>query len=164
MNVTFKGNQMHLAGKTLQTGDKLPAFSLRDGGLNPVGPEDLSGPMILLTVPSLDTGVCDMEVRKFNERAAESGKVKIYAVSMDLPFAQARWCGGAGITQVTALSDYFDKSFGKATGTLIEELGLLTRAVFLVDGDKTVRYAEIVPEVTDHPDYDAVFQNLSEIK
>ena len=164
MNVTFKGNQMHLTGKTLQAGDRLPAFSLRDGGLNPVGPEDLSGPMILLTVPSLDTGVCDMEVRKFNERAVETGNVKIYAVSMDLPFAQARWCGGAGIDKVTALSDYFDKSFGRATGTLIEELGLLTRAVFLIDADKTVRYAEIVPEVTDHPDYDAAFRKLSEIK
>lgn len=133
-----------------------------DSELNPVNSENLSYPALLLTIPSLDTGVCDLEVRKFNERAAESGKTAIYAVSMDLPFAQARWCGAAGVNKIIILSDYFDKSFGKATGTLIEELGLLTRAVILVDANRIVKYIEIVSEITNHPDYDAVFRKVSE--
>ncbi len=162
MNVHFKGNPVHLVGKQLRVGEKLPAFTLMDSELSPVNPENLSYPALLLTVPSLDTGVCDLEVRKFNERAAESGKATIYAVSMDLPFAQARWCGNAGVSKVVTLSDYFDKSFGKATGTLIEELGLLTRSVILVGADRTVKYVEIVPEITNHPDYNAIFQKLSE--
>lgn len=102
-------------------------------------------------------------MRRFNEAAAAFPAVQIYAVSLDLPFAQSRWCGAAGVEQVQTLSDYRDHSFGKATGTRMEELGLLTRAVILVDNDGTVAYAEYVPEVTSHPDYDAALEALRKI-
>lgn len=114
-------------------------------------------------MPSLDTGVCDQEVRWFNEKAAELPGVTIVAVSLDLPFAQARWCGGGGIEAVRTLSDYKERRFGKATGTYIEELALLARAVFVVDENDTVVYAEVVPEVSNHPNYEAVYQKLREL-
>ena len=138
----------------------MPDFTLTGNDLQEVRGRDLSGRRVFLTVPSLDTGVCDQEVRRFNQEAGELEGVAIYAVSLDLPFAQARWCGAAGVTAVRTLSDYRDHSFGRATGTRIEELGLLTRAVFVVDGDGRVTYAEYVPEVSSHPDYDAVLRHL----
>ena len=111
-----------------------------------------------MCVPSLDTPVCDMEVRRFNTEAAGlSDKVVIAAVSRDLPFAQARWCGAAGVKAVVTLSDYRDGAFGKAWGVYIDELGLLARAVFIVKDGK-VEYVQLVPEVTDQPDFDAVLQ------
>lgn len=163
MTVTFKGNPITLCGQQLQPGDAMPDFTLTDNNLQLVRGRDLSGVRVFLTIPSLDTGVCDQEVRRFNEAAAAFPAVQIYAVSLDLPFAQSRWCGAAGVEQVQTLSDYRDHSFGKATGTRIEELGLLTRAVILVDNDGTVAYAEYVPEVTSHPDYDAALEALRKI-
>ena len=99
----------------------------------------------------------------FNEKAAQYPDVKLYAVSLDLPFAQARWCGANGVNAVTTLSDYRDRDFGRVTGTLIQELSLLTRAIFLVDDDNVVRYVEYVPEITDHPDYDTLEQKLNQV-
>ena len=163
MTVTFKGNPITLCGKQLQPGDSMPDFTLTDNKLQLVRGKDLSGVRVFLTIPSLDTGVCDQEVRRFNEAAAAFPAVNIYAVSLDLPFAQSRWCGAAGVEQVQTLSDYRDHSFGKATGTRMEELGLLTRAVILVDNDGTVAYAEYVPEVTSHPNYDAALEALRKI-
>ena len=114
---------------------------------------------MLVTVPSLDTPVCDMEVRRFNkEAAALSDKVRIAAVSCDLPFAQARWCGAAGVAAVSSLSDHRDVSFGTNYGVLIKELRLLARAVFVVGADGVLRYVQLVPEVTHEPDYDAVLE------
>ncbi len=163
MTVTFKGNPITLCGKQLQPGDSMPDFTLTDNKLQLVRGKDLSGVRVFLTIPSLDTGVCDQEVRRFNEAAAAFPAVNIYAVSLDLPFAQSRWCGAAGVEQVRTLSDYRDHSFGKATGTRMEELGLLTRAVILVDNDGTVAYVEYVPEVTSHPDYDTALEALRKI-
>lgn len=163
MTITFKGNPITLKGTSLGAGDKLPDFTLADNGLNPVRAGDLTGLRVFVVVPSLDTGVCDLEVKNFNKKAAELVGVSIYAVSLDLPFAQARWCGAAGVSNVKTLSDYRDRSFGLATGTLIEELALLTRAVFLVDASGTVLYAEYVPEVGNHPDYEKLYAKLAEL-
>lgn len=161
MTVTFKGNPVTLVGVALRVGDKLPSFTLTDLEMNAVNGATLHGARVFVAVPSLDTGVCDLEAKKFNQKATELSGVSVYVVSMDLPFAQARWCGATGSTAVHPLSDYRDRSFGRATGTLIEGLALLTRAVFLVDAQDTVVYAEYVPEVGQHPDYDAVFAALT---
>lgn len=163
MNLTFRSNPVTLAGPVLTVGSKIPEFTLTDGEMNPFTASAVTGPAFLLTVPSLDTGVCDQEVRRFNEAAAKLPGVTVYAVSMDLPFAQNRWCAGAGIQNVKTLSDYKDHSFGKATGTRLEELGLLTRAVFVLDAGGQVVYTEYVPEVTDHPNYDAALACLAKI-
>lgn len=160
MTITFKGTPMNLSGRQLQVGDVMPDFTLVGNDLQEVHGLELSGIRLFLTVPSLDTGVCDQEVRRFNQAAAEFPEASVYAVSLDLPFAQARWCGTAGVEAVRTLSDYKDHSFGTATGTRIEELGLLTRAVFVVDGGGKVTYAEYVPEVSAHPDYGAVLSHL----
>lgn len=160
MQVTFKGNAVTLSGKQLQVGDAMPDFTLIDTHLQKVQNYGTSGIRVFLTVPSLDTDVCDQEVRKFNQSAAELPKVTIYAVSMDLPFAQARWCGAAGVEAVRTLSDYKDHSFGRATGTRIDELGLLTRAVFVVNAEGKITYTEYVPEITSQPDYGVVLRHL----
>ncbi len=162
--VKFKGNLMHLVGDMPQTGDVAPDFSLADNALQAKSLADYQGKvLVLVCVPSLDTPVCDMEVRRFNAEAAGlSDKIVIAAVSRDLPFAQARWCGAAGVKAVVTLSDYRDGTFGKAWGVYLDELGLLTRAVFIVKNSK-VEYVQLVPEVTDQPDFDAVFQALKKL-
>lgn len=162
MQITMKGNVIKLKGNMLKAGDKFPDFTLTNNALETVSSKALKGRRVFLTVPSLDTGVCDMEVRTFNKKAAEIEGTHIYAVSMDLPFAQARWCGAAGVDAVQTLSDYQKRDFGLATGTLIEGLELLTRAVFVVDENGLVKYAEYVPEVSSHPDYEAVYKVLAE--
>ena len=162
MTVTFQDNPLTLTGQQLKVGNNMPEFTLTDNELGTVHSKDLAGLKVFLAVPSLDTAVCDMEVRNFNQKASELHGVHIYAVSMDLPFAQARWCGMHGINNVTTLSDYKGRSFGTATGTLIEELALLTRAVFVVDDRGIVRHAEYVSEITNHPNYDAVYANIAE--
>ena len=161
MTVTFQGNPLTLKGRQLQVGDKMPEFTLIDNGLGTVNSNDLTGLKVFLAVPSLDTPVCDLEVRNFNQKASELSGVHIYAVSMDLPFAQARWCGANGIDNVKTLSDYKGHSFGEATGTVIEELALLTRAVFVVDDKGMIRHVEYVSEITNHPDYDAAYAKIT---
>lgn len=160
MNVTFRGNNITLAGSRVKVGDTAPDFSLIDHSLNTVKLSDTSGKRVFIVVPSLDTPVCDLEVRAFNEKATELGDISIYAVSVDLPFAQARWCGAYDIEKVVTLSDYKDRTFGKNYGVYIEELGLLTRAVFIIDENNKVIYAEYVPEVTNQPDFEAVYAAL----
>lgn len=164
MNITFNGGPITLEGSQLQTGSKMPDFALTANDLSPVALADTSGVRVFVTVPSLDTPVCDLEVRTFNQRIAELGNATVWVVSMDLPFAQARWCAAAGIEVVKTVSDYKDRSFACATGTMIKELGLLTRAVYVVDSTGTVTYAEYVPEVTNAPDYAAVIAKVSEAK
>lgn len=163
MNITFNGSSITLKGNQLKIGDKMPDFTVCDNDLNVVKGNELSDVRIFLTVPSLDTGVCDMEVRNFNSKASELEGVSIYAVSLDLPFAQARWCGANGIKAVKTLSDYKDRNFGMATGTFIEELALLTRAVFIVNNANEIVYVEYVPEVTNHPDYNKAYSVLEEL-
>ncbi len=155
--VTFKGAPLHLVGQVSAVGQKAPDFALVANDLSPRSLKDYAGKvLVLLCVPSLDTPVCDMEVRRFNSEAAQlSDKVQILAVSCDLPFAQARWCGAAGVAAVQSLSDYKEAQFGKDYGVLIQELRLLTRAIFVLDADGNVAYSQIVPEVSSEPDYDA---------
>ncbi len=163
--VKMKGNPVTLIGPELKAGDKAPDFSVRSQDLKPFTQNEIRGKIRLISVvPSLDTPVCDMQTRRFNEEAANLGdKVEIVTVSVDLPFAQKRWCGAAGIDRVKVVSDYYDRSFGQAYGTLIKELHLEARAVFVVDENNTIRYAEYVPEVTNHPDYDAALAALKSL-
>ena len=156
--ITFKGNPFTLIGPELKTGDKAPDFSVVDNGLAPVTLATYKGKVrIISAVPSLDTPVCDTETRRFNrEAAALPDNVVVLTISLDLPFAQKRWCGAAGIDKVITLSDYQERSFGLAYGVLIKELKLLSRSIFVIDADDTIRYIQHVPEVTSEPDYAAV--------
>jgi len=156
MKITFKGNPLNLIGEQLKAGDTFKDFSVSKNDLSPLTLADTSGVRVFLTVPSLDTPTCDMEVREFNKRAGELPGVSIFTVSLDLPFAQARWCGAAGVASVVTASDYKDGSFATATGTKIAELGLLTRAAFVVDASGKVVYAEYVSEITEEPNYEAI--------
>ena len=158
MKITFQGNPITLKGIQLRIGDKAPDFTLMNNELHPATLQDTKGKRIFVVVPSIDTGVCDMEVRKFNEEASKLDNVTIYTISMDLPFAQARWCGAAGIKNVITLSDYKNREFGDKYGVYINELGLLTRAVFVLDEDNTITYVEYCSEVTNEPDYAAALQ------
>ena len=155
--ITFKGNPMTLLGPALKVGDAAPDFAVVDNGLAAATLSDYAGKIrIISSVPSLDTPVCDTETRRFNQEAASlPGNVDVLTVSLDLPFAQKRWCGAAGIDKIVTLSDYRERSFGLGYGVLIKELLLLTRAVFVVDAANTIRYIQIVPEVTAEPDYAA---------
>ena len=155
--VTFQGNPLTLLGPELTVGEAAPDAVVVANDLSPVSLADFRGKVCLISVvPSLDTPVCDVQTRQFNEAAAAMGEnVVVLTVSMDLPFAQARWCGAAGVDQVVTLSDHREASFGAAYGVLIKELRLLARAVFVVDAEGVLRYAEVVPEIANHPDYNA---------
>lgn len=156
--VTLLGNPVTLLGTPITVGDAAPDVALVDNELNPVSLTDWAGKVrIIACVPSLDTPVCDTETRRFNEEAAALGPdVAILVVSMDLPFAQARWCGAAGIDAVQTLSDHRDAAFGTAYGTLIKGVRLLARAVFVIDRAGKVVFSQTVPEVAEEPDYDRV--------
>lgn len=155
--VTFKQNPVTLLGPDIVVGSQAPDFKVVDNALQPVTRDTAKGKVQLIAVvPSIDTGVCDTMTRKFNQDAAAlPDDVAVYTISMDLPFAQKRWCGAAGIERVQMLSDYQERSFGQNYGLLIDELKLLARAVYIIDTDGKVAYREIVPEVTDEPDYSA---------
>jgi len=158
-NVTFKGNPVTLVGTEVKAGDKAPEFTVLANDLSPVTLESSTGKVrILSVVPSLDTGVCDAQTRKFNEEASKLGNVEVITVSVDLPFAQKRWCAAAGLENVVTVSDHRELSFGEAYGVHIKELRLLARAVFVVDSQDMVTYAEYVPESTDHPNYNAAIE------
>jgi thiol peroxidase len=160
MNVKFQGNYVTLEGTHVKVGNPSPKFVVTDQELNPVESKNFSGKKVYVSVPSIDTPVCDTEVRRFNQEAAKVGDVTIYTISMDLPFAQARWCGGAGIDKVITASDYKDREFGKNYGVHINELGLLSRAVFVVDENNKVTYVEYLSEITEEPDYDKALAAL----
>ena len=152
---TLKGNPLTLVGPELKTGDKAPEFDVTDNGLQPVTLASTGQAVrIFSVVPSLDTPVCDAQTKRFNEEASRLPGVEIYTVSMDLPFAQKRWCGAMGVDKVKMLSDHKTGSFGQSYGTLIKELRIESRAIFVVDRDNVVRHAEYVKEVADHPNYD----------
>ncbi len=164
--VTMKGDELTLIGNKVEVGDDAPSFTVTDNNLNPVKLENYSGKIkIISVVPSLDTGVCDKQTRTFNEKASALGdNVVVLTISMDLPFAQSRWCGAAGVKNVLTLSDFNDASFGTGYGVLIKEMRLLTRAVFIIDNKDKIRYKQIVDEITNEPDYEAVMDKLKEIK
>ncbi|MBI4483920.1 MAG: thiol peroxidase [Acidobacteria bacterium] len=153
--ISLKGNPFTLLGPEVKVGQKAPDFFLVNKELKPVTLKDTSGVRIFSVVPSLDTPVCDAQTRRFNGEAARLPGVNIYTISMDLPFAQTRWCGAAGVDKVTVLSDHREGSFGLAYGTLIKELRLDCRALFVVDGQNTLRHVEYVKEIAEHPNYDS---------
>jgi len=154
--VTLKGKPLTLVGPELKVGDRAPEFVCVDNDLKPVNLAQTGKEVrIFSVVPSLDTPVCDAQTRRFNEEAAKLPGVEIFAISMDLPFAQRRWCGAFGIDRVKMLSDHREASFGTAYGTLIKELRLESRSIFVVDRNNVIRHVEYVKEVTDFPDYEA---------
>lgn len=158
-NVTFKGNPMTLIGQEVKAGDKAPDFTVLANDLSEVTLADTTGKVRLISVvPSIDTGVCDAQTRRFNEEAAKLDNVEVLTVSADLPFAQKRWCAAAGLENVKTLSDHRDFSFAEAYGVGMKELRLLARSVFVVDSSDTVTYVEYVGEGTDHPDYEAAIE------
>jgi len=147
---------MTLVGPEAKTGEKAPEFHAIDNSLQPVTLESTGhGVRIFSVVPSLDTPVCDIQTKRFNEEAGKLPGVSIYTFSMDLPFAQKRWCGAFGVDHVKMVSDHRDASFGTSYGTLIKELRILSRAIFVLDKDNTLRHVEYVKEVGEHPNYDA---------
>jgi thioredoxin-dependent peroxiredoxin len=156
--VTMKGNPLTLVGKEVKVGDAAPDVELVDNELKPVRLSSFKGKVCVVSaVPSLDTPVCDMETRRFNQEAAKLGdQVVILTVSVDLPFAQKRWCGAAGVDKVKTLSDHREAAFGEGYGVLIKGLRLLARAIFVIDQKGIVRYIQLVKEVAQEPDYDAV--------
>jgi thioredoxin-dependent peroxiredoxin len=163
--ITFKGNPMTLLGPELKVGDQAPDFAVVDNGLGRVTLASYAGKVkVISAVPSLDTPVCDTETRRFNQEAASLPKsVEVLTISLDLPFAQKRWCGAAGIDRVTTLSDYQERSFALAYGVLIKELKLLSRSIFVIDGKNVIRYIQHVPEVTSEPDYAAVLASVKSL-
>jgi thioredoxin-dependent peroxiredoxin len=163
--VTFKGNPVTLLGSEVKVGEKAPNFTVLANDLSPITLEDTKGHVRLISVvPSLDTGVCDAQTRRFNEEATKLDNVKVLTISVDLPFAQKRWCGAAGIENVQTLSDHRDLSFGEAFGVVIQELRLLARAVFVIDSNNKVTYAEYVSEATNHPNYEAAIEAAMQAK
>ena len=163
--ITMKGNPLTLEGTELSIGETAPDVELMDNDLAPVSISSYRGKIcIISSVPSLDTPVCDMETRRFNEEADKLGEdVVIVTVSEDLPFAQKRWCGSAGVDKVITLSDYQDRSFGEKYGVLIKELKLLARCVFVVDREGTIQYVQLVNEVTQEPDYEDVLDAVKKL-
>jgi thiol peroxidase len=156
----MRGNPMTLVGPELKAGQKAPAFTAVGKGLAPVTLDQFKGKVkIIAAIPSIDTPVCDAETRRFNEEASKlPGDVQILTISMDLPFAQARWCGAAGVDKVTTISDWRAAEFGQKYGALIKELHLLARAVFVLDKNDNVVYAEYVKEVANQPNFEAALE------
>ncbi len=160
---TVRGNPLTLLGRELKVGEPAPDVEVLNNDLAPVKISSYRGKVcVISTVPSLDTPVCDMETRRFNEEATRLGEdVTVLTVSMDLPFAQKRWCGAAGVDNVTTLSDHREAALGEAYGVLIKELRLLARAVFVLDKEGVVRYVQLVNEMTEEPDYGAVLEAVA---
>lgn len=155
VNVTFKGEPVTILGTELKVGDTAPNFTVLSNDLKEVSLDDYKGKVKLISVvPSIDTGVCEQQTKRFNEEADQIDNVQILTISMDLPFAQGRWCAASGVEKVTTLSDHRDADFGNKYGALIKELRLLTRAIFVVNSNDKVTYVEYVNEVSDHPNYD----------
>lgn len=160
MKVTFQGAPLTLEGTQVKVGDTAPDFTVVGNDLSPIKFSETKGKRILVAVPSLDTPVCDMEVRRFNEEASKITDTKVYTISMDLPFAQARWCGNAGVENVITASDYKDREFSKNYGLYIKELGLVSRAVIVIDEDNKVIYTEYLSEITNEPNYEAALASI----
>lgn len=163
--ITMRGNPLTLIGRLPEVGQAAPDFEVLDNNLAPVKLSSFKGKIcIIASVPSLDTPVCDIETRRFNTEAAKlSADVVILTISMDLPFAQKRWCGAAGIDKVITLSDHRNAEFGAAFGTIIKELRLLARAVFVLDKNGVVRLVQLVKEVAQEPDYAAVLDAVKQL-
>lgn len=158
MKVKFKGNDVELRGKQLAVNETIADFTVTDTNLNSVNFKDIHGVKILLAVPSVDTPVCDLEVATFNDKVKELPNVTCVTISMDLPFAQARWCAAKGIENVKVFSDYKERNFADVSGTYIKELGLLTRAAFVIDSGNRIVYANYLEEVSNQVNFDEILQ------
>ncbi len=163
--VTLRGKAFTLVGPELQVGDPAPEFTVvQSKNMSPFSSSDLTGKArVLSVIPSLDTPVCAAQTRRFQEEAENLEEVRIYTISMDLPFAQTRWCSAAGVDQVEMLSDHREASFSQAYGTLIKELRLDCRALFVLDEENRLRHVEYVREVADHPDYDKALEAIRQV-
>ncbi|HLR69072.1 MAG TPA: thiol peroxidase [Virgibacillus sp.] len=163
--VTFQQDPVTLLGQEIKEGDQAPNFTVLSNDLKEVNLNDYKGKVKLIsTVPSLDTGVCSEETKRFNEEASKLENVQILTISMDLPYAQTRWCAANGIKNLDTLSDHRDAELGEKYGVLIKELRLLTRAIFVVDSNDKVTYIEYVDEVTNHPDYEKAINAVKQAK
>ena len=163
--ITFKEKPVTLIGNPVTVGEKAPDFTVLANDLSEVKLSDSKGKVRLISVvPSIDTGVCDQQTRKFNEEAAKLDNIEVLTISVDLPFAQKRWCAAAGIENVRVLSDHRNLDFGEKFGVAIEELRLLSRSIFVVDSSDTVTYTEYVSEVTNHPNYEAAVEAAKQAK
>ncbi|MEA2041636.1 MAG: thiol peroxidase [Bacteroidota bacterium] len=163
VKITFAGNPMPVSGKEIKVGDKAPNFTVLDNDLKPVQLSDFDGVKILSVFPSLDTGVCASQNRKFNEEAAKHENIDILSISVDLPFAQKRFCGAEGIDKVKTLSDHKDLDFGEKYGFVMAPLRLLARGTVVIDKDNTVKHVEYVSEVTTEPNYEAALKVAAEL-
>lgn len=162
--ITMKGNPLTLSGTPVQVGDVAPDFTVLDNGLSPVTlKESLGKKVIISVVPSVDTSVCAAQTRRFNEEAARLNDVVIYTISADLPFALGRFCAAEGIDAVKTLSDHKDLSFGLNYGFVIDELRILSRGILVISPEGRIVHLEIVPEVTNHPDYDAALAAINNL-
>ncbi len=162
--VTMKGNPLTLIGDEIKVGDQAPDFMVLTNDMQPYTLKDAGNNVkIISVVPSLDTGVCELQTIHFNQEAAELGDVRILTISVDLPFAQKRFCGAKGIDKVVTLSDHRDLSFGRHYGFVIEELRLLARGVVVIDQENVVRYVEYVGEVAEQPDYDKALEVVRQL-
>ena len=158
-SVTFINNPVTLVGSEVKVGDKAPDFTVLGNDMKPVSLSDSKGTVrIISVVPSLDTGVCDQQTRKFNAEASKLNNINVLTISVDLPFAQKRWCAASGLDNVQTFSDHRDLSFGEAYGVVMKELRLLARSVFVVNSNDEVVYVEYVSEGTNHPNYDAALE------
>lgn len=162
-DITFQGNPLNLEGSRLSVGNTAPDFTLIKQDLSPMHLKDVSGIKIISVIPSIDTPVCDIQTRRFNKEASEIKGATVITVSMDLPFAQARWCGAIGVENMIVASDYADRDFGKKYGLLIKELKLLSRAVLVLDKDNKVVYTEYLKEITNEPDYKAAIEAVKKL-
>ncbi len=162
--VTLKGNPLTLIGPQLRVGDRAPDFKAVNNKLETVTLAETSGSVrVFSVVPSLDTPVCDVMTRRFNKEAAQLSDIRIYTISMDLPFAQSRWCADSGADCLVMLSDHREGSFGAHYGTLVKELRLDARAIFVIDKDDVIRHVEYVKEIAQQPDYDAALAAVREL-
>lgn len=164
MKITFQGGEVNLEGVALVEGAKAPDFTGVKTDLSPWSLKDAGDTVkIISSVPSLDTPVCDIQTKRFNKEASSLKGVTVVTVSLDLPFAQARWCAAANANSHIVLSDYAERDFGKKFGTLVKELKLLTRAVFVLDKNNVVKYVQYVPEITNEPDYESAIKAAKEL-
>jgi thiol peroxidase len=153
---TMRGKPLTLVGPELKAGEKAPDFDAVTDGLQPINLDGTGHSVrIFSVVPSLDTPVCDAQTKRFNEEASKLPGVEIFTVSMDLPFAQKRWCGAYGVDKIKMVSDHRSGSFGEHYGTMIKDLRIESRAIFVLDKDNTIKHVEYVKEVAEHPNYDA---------
>jgi thioredoxin-dependent peroxiredoxin len=164
--VKMKGGPLTLDGNEIKVGDTAPDFTVLDDSLSPVKLSDFKGKtVIVVSVPSVDTPTCDLEAKRFNKEAGKFGDdTAVLTISMDLPFAQARWCAAAGVENNKLLSDYRDREFGNNYGVLIKELGLLARTIFVIDKAGKVQYIQYVVETTEEPNYDEVLQAVKKLQ